>query len=286
MGAFRTQALVLLALSLLLLQPEGSVAHPHGQVLRLKDRAVISFESMIEELKGATYVFVGETHDDEWHHKTQLTVIKALDNAGGPMAVGLEMFLARDQKKLNEWVQGEMEKRDFLSLYYENWKMPWPLYRDIFLYLRDRDIGMLGLNVPKEITSKVAEQGFDSLNREELAQLPPGLSCDVDEDYMGYIRQVHRAHGRSGSSFVYFCEAQILWDKAMAWYLLDYAGRNPSRTVVVLAGLAHALKRGAPEQIRRLEVDAPKSFKVVLPLSPDIPLAALTHDLADYVVLN
>jgi uncharacterized iron-regulated protein len=85
---------------------------------------------------------------------------------------------------------------------------------------------------------------------------------------------------------VHFCEAQILWDKAMAWYLLDYAGRNPSRTVVVLAGVAHALKRGAPEQIRRLAADEPKPYKVVLPASPHLSLASLTHELADYVVLN
>jgi uncharacterized iron-regulated protein len=286
MGAFRTQTLALLALSLVVLQPGDSAAHPHGQVLRLEDRAVISFENMIEELKGATYVFVGETHDDEWHHQTQLDVIKALDADGRAMAVGLEMFLARDQKKLNEWVRGEMEKPDFLSLYYESWKMPWPLYSDILLFLQEREIPMLGLNVPGEITSKVAEEGFDSLTREELAQLPPGLSCDVNEDYMGYIRQVHRAHGKSGSSFVHFCEAQILWDKAMAWYLLDYAGRNPSRTVVVLAGVAHALKRGAPEQLRRLAADEPKPCKVVLPASPHLSLASLTHELADYVVLN
>jgi uncharacterized iron-regulated protein len=286
MGTFRAQALVFLAMGILLFQPGVGAAHPHGQVLRLEDRTVISFENMIEELRGAAYVFVGETHDDEWHHKTQLEVIKALDSDGRAMAVGLEMFLARDQQRLNEWVGGEMEKGDFLSLYYESWRMPWPLYSDILLYLKEREIPMLGLNVPSEITSKVAEQGFDSLNKEELAQLPPGLSCDVDEGYMDFIRQVHKAHGKSGASFVHFCEAQILWDKAMAWYLLEYGGRNPSRTVVVLAGVAHALKRGAPEQIRRLAVDEKKSFKVVLPLTPGLPPSSLTHELADYVVLN
>jgi hypothetical protein len=63
-----------------------------------------------------------------------------------------------------------------------NWSQDWHLYRDIFLYCRERSIPLVGLNVPRSITRKVARNGFESLNSEEIGKLPP-IVCRVDRDY-------------------------------------------------------------------------------------------------------
>lgn len=278
-GAAGKTVVSLSALAALALSATPSVAHE--TVLRVSDRSFISFERMLNEMDGADIVFIGEVHDRAEHHAAQLEVIRALNAVRGPMAVGLEMFAAKSQPELDRWTAGEMEIESFIRLYYRQWKMPWPLYSGIFLFLREHNIPMLGLNVPAEVSRKVSEQGFGSLSAKELGELPPGLTCDVDRSYMDYIRRAFETHGGEGKEFVHFCEAQLLWDKAMAWHLKQYLEGNPGRTVAVLAGIAHALKKGIPEQLSRL---SEHSYKVVVPVE-ETPLAAITEEYADYVLL-
>ncbi len=143
---------------------------------------------------------------------------------------------------------------------------------------------MIGLNVPEAITKKVSREGFSSLTDDELKQLPPGISCDVDREYMDYIRKAYRIHAAVDSSFVHFCEAQMIWDKTMAWNLAEFLKKNPKKTVVVLAGIGHSWKRGIPEQLGKL---SGLSFKVILPEVPEhvTRLTILSQD-ADYVLLQ
>jgi uncharacterized iron-regulated protein len=254
----------------------------HVEVLRLKDRKVITFQEMIGETEGADLVLVGELHDSVADHGIELDVIKAMRGADRRFVVGLEMFTARSQPELDLWVSGKMTREQFIPVYYDNWHMPWPLYSKILDYLRQEEIPALGLNIPGSVSRKVAEKGFASLSKKELGALPPGLSCDVGPGYMEYIREVYDAHGMDGASFVHFCEAQLLWDKSMAWHAVRYARDHPGTTVVVLTGITHAMKRGIPEQARRL--DESVTCKVILPSVPGVPPDSVTEKQADYLV--
>jgi uncharacterized iron-regulated protein len=251
---------------------------------RVSDGQIISFGQMVDEIREAEVVSVGELHNNEFHHQLQLDIIKALGESGVPTAVGFEMFTAKSQEKLNEWVDGDLPAGDFIEVYYDNWKLPWPLYKDIFFYLREKKIPALGLNVPPEIAKKVASSGFASMSDEELMQLPPGISCNVDDEYMRFIQRAYRSHRTVDGRFIFFCEAQLLWDKAMAWHIVNYLGENPKRTVVVLAGAGHAWKRGIPEQLKGMSEEI--KIKVVLPEVPDyIEPKDITTDDADYILL-
>lgn len=250
-------------------------------VLKTSDRELIRFEGMIGEIRGADIVFIGESHDSFRDHRQQLDIIKALDRNGSVLAIGLEMFRSDSQKELDEWTNGESEPDEFLKVYQRNWNVPWPFYRDIFIYARDRKIPMVGLNVSGDITLKVSRQGFFSLTDEELKKLPPGISCDIDEQYMAYIRRAYKIHGGMEKSFVSFCEAQMVWDKTMAWNLVEYVKRNPHRMVVVLAGIGHSWKMGIPDQVGKL---SGFSFRVVLPEVPEHDTA--TPQEADYILLK
>jgi uncharacterized iron-regulated protein len=143
---------------------------------------------------------------------------------------------------------------------------------------------MVGLNVPREITRQVARSGFASLTDEQVGQLPE-VACTIDEAYMTFIRRVFGAHGHGGPgrSFVHFCEAQMVWDTAMAWYLLSYQNKEPTRSVIVLAGSGHAWRRGIPAQIRERS-EAP--YRIILPQVPGQPPSEEpTVDDADYLWL-
>jgi uncharacterized iron-regulated protein len=260
-------------------------SHDRGEyrVVRLRDGAVISFADMIGEVQGADFIFVGESHDNMEHHRLQLRIIRELHDRGLPLAVGFEMFRAGSQPELNRWLAGEMDQEDIMRLYYRDWGMPWPLYRDIMVFLGQENIPLLGLNIPRAISRKVARLGYASLTSEELAQLPPGLSCDVSPGYRQYIRKVFTNHAsQEERAFHNFCEAQVLWDAAMAWHLVRYRNDNQG-PVVVLSGMIHALKRGIPFRAEQMEGEY--TSRVIVPQERDIDLQRIGPALADYMVL-
>ena len=256
------------------------------RILRLADKSVQAVPAVLKELADARLVFVGEFHDNQDHHAAQLLIIQGLKGMGRAVAIGLEMFEAGQQQYLDKWTTGEIAPEEFVKIYYDNWRMPWPLYKDIFFYARDKRIPMVGLNVPAGIVNQIARRGFASLSGEQLANLP-GVSCEIDETYENLIRRVLRGHyghaDKLNKNFKNFCEAQLTWDSAMAWHLIKFLDRHPDLTVVVLAGGSHAWKHGIPAQIRRR---SQYSFKVILPESDGLARGEVSGDEADYLWLG
>jgi uncharacterized iron-regulated protein len=257
-----------------------------GGVVRLKDQATIPFDQMVGEVSKSRVIVVGETHDNQADHDLQLKIIRTLREGGLPLAVGLEMFRAESQELLDKWWRWGMSTEQFEVIYRENWGRPWPLYRDIFLYSRQKRIPLVGLNLPREIVSKVAREGYGSLTEAERKKLPPGITCTLNEAYRAYIRKTFTEHAQSsGRSFDHFCEAQMLWDTAMAIYALEYLDKNPGSRMVILAGSVHAWKQAIPRQIATMRPDV--TVSVILP-APDGKTGRekLAVEDADYLVMH
>ncbi len=270
-------------LMLLYVRERSSEGMP--RVLRVSDGKTISYEEMTREIKSTSIIFVGEIHNSEADHLMELDIIKSLHEAGVPLATGFEMFTSESQSSLDQWVRGTLPPEEFIRIYYRNWGMPWPLYGDILMYVREKAIPAIGLNVPDEISRKVASQGFSSLTDKELAMLPPGITCSVDRQYMDFIQRAYRQHGRSGGQFVNFCEAQMLWNKTMAWHLAGYLKKHPQKVIVVITGTGHAWKRAIPEQVSELSKET--RYTVILPEVPGyIDPKDVTSADADYVILK
>jgi len=252
--------LILFSLSIVLC----SQAPKTDRLLRVSDGQTVSLADLVKDLSKCRLVFVGELHTTQSHHHAQLQIIRALKEAGTPVAIGLEMFRRESQPDLDRWVQGELSEKEFEQIYYKNWNYPYRLYKDIFLYAREHKIPMVGLNVPPEVTKQVAREGFDSLSPKQRGDLPM-VTCRVDPEYLAFIRRSLAMHGHGGLDFIKFCEAQLVWDTAMAWSLLRYLEQNPEVTVVVVAGSGHSWKRGIPRQISSR---SPLPFRVILPEIP------------------
>jgi uncharacterized iron-regulated protein len=192
---------------------------------------------------------VGERHDEKTHHVGQLRIIQALRDAGIPIAIGFEMFQKSSQPALDKWVSGRMDEKDFQRVYYNNWNFPWPLYSDIFEYAKKMNIPMVGLNVSREITRQVAKEGFKSLSKAQRGLLSD-VVCRVDEEYMQFIKNAFGAHAHGDLNFKYFCEAQLVWDTAMALNAISYLKTNPEKTMVIIAGSGHVRRGGISKQIK------------------------------------
>jgi len=260
--------------------PATALAHPH--LLDVKEKVEVSADVMLDDLRQAQVIFVGELHDNPGHHQAQLSIIDALDNDERPLAIGLEMFRRDSQEDLDVWTSGKTSLVEFLEVYRENWAM-WPVYSRIFMHARNEKVKMVGLNIPRTITGKVARNGYKSLSSDERLLLG-NVQCEVNQAYGEYIRQAMGGHGGHGDQFLYFCEAQLLWDTIMARNLIDFLKENPDYRVVVLAGSGHAWKFGIP---RQLVEQAEISYRVILPeIIGRIDRRNINQKVADYLWLD
>jgi uncharacterized iron-regulated protein len=258
-------------------------AYLGARIYDLRTGKEFLMSEIISELKKNRIILVGEHHTNEKHHVAQLKVVQALKKAGVRVVIGLEMFRKDSQAALDHWVGGAIDEEEFQKIYYDNWNFPWSAYRMIFEYAREAKIPMIGLNVPRDITRQVAQKGFKSLSQEQKGQLAD-VTCRVDKEYMDYIKEAFGSHGHGKLNFTYFCEAQLVWDSAMAVNALEYLEKNPDTVVVLLAGAGHVRKGAVPRQIRERSGIA---HAVILPAekgSMDLNTASIED--TDYLMLD
>ncbi|MCK4985609.1 MAG: ChaN family lipoprotein [Desulfobacterales bacterium] len=253
------------------------------RMLDLNQEKELLMAQALARLKENRIILVGERHSNKRHHRAQLSVIQALNEAGIQVAIGLEMFRKDSQPALDRWISGDLDEKRFEKIFYDNWRYPWPVYRMIFEYARDYQVPLIGLNVPREITRQVSREGFKSLSQKQKGKLAE-VSCIVDQEYMNYIRKSFGGHAHGRLNFIYFCEAQLVWDSAMAVYALDYLKRNPDAVVVILTGTGHAQKGAVPRQIR---ARSNLPYAVILPeISGSIDAETISNKEADYIILD
>jgi uncharacterized iron-regulated protein len=270
---------------ILMAAPSTSTAEYGDSFLRLSGKVTLGLGQILPDLKKATIIFVGEQHNDSRHHDLQLRVLRTLHNLGTPVAVGLEMFTARDQQYLDSWIHGTLSEKEFIRAHERNWGNTWKLYSSIYLYAREKGIHLIGLNVPEEITTLVANNGFYSLSPDQRSQLPL-VSCDIDAKYMSFIKTALSVHEppKTGRNLESFCEAQLIWDTAMAFRLVRHLERNPGVTVVVIAGNSHSWRPGIPEQLSRFGEGI--DYRIILPEVPPVQTRnSIDGTVADYLWL-
>ena len=253
------------------------------QLYDVSTREVVALENLVPRLTASRIVLIGEHHDQPGHHRAQLEIIKSMAQTRAPVAVGLEMFRRDSQDILDRWVAGKMKEKNFREAYHDNWGFPWELYRDIFLFARDKKIPLVGLNVPRSVTRQVAQKGFSSLSDEQKGILP-FVECVVDPEYMEFVKRAHGSQAHGSMNFNYFCEAQLVWDKAMAVHALEFLNTHPGFIMMILTGTGHAWKKAVPEQIRQLSSFV---YTVILPELPGaIERDRVAPDDADYLILG
>ncbi|MDX1707674.1 MAG: ChaN family lipoprotein [Desulfobacterales bacterium] len=279
----KNTVVVLVAVCMVGMSFGAGSAHETFRLHDLNRKVELPLAEAVADLKKSRIVLVGEHHSKLEHHRAQLAVIRALKEAGVEVAIGLEMFRHESQPALDRWVSGEIEPASFEKIYYDNWTFPWRAYSMIFDYAREHQIPMIGLNVPREITRKVSRNGFKSLTSEQKGQLAE-VSCVVDQQYMNYIRQAFGGHGHGQLNFIYFCEAQMVWDTAFAVYSLNYLEKNPNAVVVLLTGVGHAQKGAVPRQI---QLRSKLPYAVILPeVAGSIDKQTISSNEADYLMLE
>ncbi len=241
----------------------ASTETPEQRSVKVIELKVLpDLHAIIPRLAEKRVIFIGETHDRYEDHLAQLEIIRALHVRRPDLVIGVEYFQAPFQEALDAYVTGQSSEKQLLreTEYFERWRFDYRLYRPIMQYARAQGIPVIALNIPTEISQKVARSGIDSLSSSEKTRVPQEIDRS-DTAYRERLRVVFDAHRERAAvpgSFDYFVEAQLLWDEAMAETAATYLQQHPQRPMVILAGNGHLLYgSGIPSRLlRRISLDS------------------------------
>ena len=228
----------------------------------LDRQTTIAQQAALSDLAEANVVYLGETHDAVADHQGQLQIIQALYQRQPPqnkrMAIALEMFQRPYQPLLDQYLTGEITEAELQqqSKYDLRWGFPWEYYAPILRFAKAHQLPLIALNVPTEITRKVAREGLEALTTSDRQWIPSESEIRTDnaayrQMIQAIYEQIHQGQSVS-SSFDRFFLAQVLWDETMAQVIAGFLQAQPNHQVIVLAGDGHLVYGyGIPDRVAR-----------------------------------
>lgn len=214
----------------------------------------VTNEYMIEDLKTAEIIFIGEYHTIKRHHQYQKNLIQDLWQTGMDLAVGMEMFQRYQQPSLDAWMSGHTDfdhLKYLLGTYWNNIDD----YKEILLMLRDLQIPLVALNAKDSLVKAVASKGIQGINEEQRKEIPKGAEV-INPDNARLLNmklRVHKAFQHKGLDRIIL--AQSLRDQTMAQAIAAFMGSEAGkgRKMLVIAGSGHInYGFGIPERTERL----------------------------------
>lgn len=250
----------------------------------------LSREVVLSELATAAVIYLGETHDSPQDHEAQLDIIQSLYKQQPKLAIALEMFQRPYQPALDRYLRGEITDAQLQnqSQYDQRWGFPWKYYAPILRFAREKNLPLIALNTPTEVTRKVARQGLERLDPADQQWIPPLGEIDTQQpNYRQRLQEIYQeSHHGSGSadSFEQFFQAQVLWDETMAAAIAEFLKTHPDFLVVVLVGQGHVIYGdGIPSRVARRMSQLPQPFQqIILLLNPPDLGADASRPAADY----
>jgi len=167
----------------------------------------------------ADIILFGELHDNPVIHWLELELTKSVyAEKKQKLILGMEMFEADDQLKINEYFAGSISEKSFEdeARIWKNYKTD---YKPIVLFGKSNSLSFIATNIPRRYASFVAKKGLDSLmflSPEAKNYMAP-LPIEVDLNLPGYksMPSGGMSHGVS-----HLAEAQAVKDATMSYFIL------------------------------------------------------------------
>ncbi len=268
-------------------------SYTDGQLV-LPDGSPADEEAFLDLARNATYILVGETHDNPRHHLAQARFLTAFSRTGRLPLLGLEMLPASAQKRLDAFNAGKIpldsagRELDWQNL----WGFDFALYRPVFEAACAAHVPAYGLNVPlsviQAIRAKDQNQGAELLRDGQLPRralgLPPAQTAWLPKEILApteaqqeMLRAFFTRHGSMAGkggpgpapSPERFLLIQSLWDSAMAERAAQIR-KNTGRPMLILAGGGH-VEYGYGIAHRLRTFDPAAKILLVMPFSESKP---------------
>lgn len=223
-------------------------------------------------------IYLGENHDSPAIHRQQLEIITQLQHSLADrekkLAIALEMFQRPFQPILDSYLAGTITEDQLREQteYDTRWGFDWELYLPILRFAKDRQIPLIALNTPAEITQKVAVSGINSLQGKDWNYIPALKDIKLDNrEYRQRTNKIYQQHvnkkqGNSTDADNFFA-AQVLWDETMAEAIALHYQNYPHTQIIVLVGKVHIMYDYAiPDRVDR-RISNPNFTQTILLLS-------------------
>lgn len=209
------------------------------RILELPSGRTIDRAALLQALRHADLVLLGEQHDNPHHHRRRGELLAEL----GPAAVVLAEHMPAPAQV---GAAGELESR-LAAAGFDARAWQWPLHRPLFAAVLDRGLPLRGANADIALVRRVSREGEAALPapwRERLAAAPlpadaqASLDRDLVDGHCGHLGAARLPAMRL---------AQRLRDASMAQAMLDAGGRP----AVLVAGNGHVrMDHGVPQLLR------------------------------------
>lgn len=235
------------------------------QIALAEITTALSTSEIVNQVKQSDLdvIYLGENHDSSAIHQQQLEIITQLQqNIADPkqeLAIALEMFQRPFQPILDRYLAGTISEAKLRKQteYDTRWGFDWEFYAPIIRFARERQIPLIALNTPAEITQKVAQSGIDSLKGSDFRYIPPLKEIKLDSiEYRQRLADIYQEHVEKGqgnsTDADNFFAAQVLWDETMAEAIAFYHQQHGQAQIIVLVGKAHIMYNDAiPGRVAR-----------------------------------
>ncbi len=251
------------------------------------DGADATLDKLLERMREADVVFVGEHHDDPVAHHLQALLLRRFHeqracSAGKPrpLALSLEMFERDVQFVVDEYLAGLITEQHFRDSG-RAWKNYEKDYRPLVEYAREHKLPVVAANAPRRYVNLVGRLGAGALKDVAEPQrrgLPPLPYAEASPAYAAKFKDVMSKMKRESApkelvgpptpdrevgpptpvpppkppDLTKTLQAQSLWDATMAYSVAEFLMKSPRAQVLHVNGGFHSEKRlGVPEHLLR-----------------------------------
>ncbi len=229
---------------------ESPLRQDHGLVGRIWDSRLQRFVTpgeLLDGLREARFLLLGEKHDNADHHRLQLAVLESLISAQALSGVAFEMIDASRAGKLEGITGREFADAAALKSWLEwddGWN--WDYYSPLLLAALAADLPLAAANINESAVMEIYRGNGPALPENVYdVEAMDKFHADIDESHCGLLPE---------SQFPAMVRVQHSRDLAMARAMSDLAG--DSRAALLIAGNYHARHDlGMPNYLLALEPD-------------------------------
>ncbi len=230
------------------------------------------------------FLLVGESHATPSHHQAQADLVRALVKRGRHVVVGMEMFTRDNQMKVYGLSSGRQTIEEFETA--SDWKTQWghsfAAYRPLLEAIREHQLRIVALNVPRDWVRQASRQGFDSFEEMQKKWVP---SLDLtNENHKQVFYALMGGHPPDMPGINIYA-GQVTWDTGMAKTAIDWSNDWTSKKwiMVIAAGSGHVMYGQAINY--RLKQLANLESKSVVAISAE-PGHMVSRGIADYIFMG
>jgi uncharacterized iron-regulated protein len=185
-----------------------------------KDSRKSNFGEVFSAARNTDIVLFGELHNNPISHWLQLELAMALHKGQNrTLVMGMEMFEADDQIKIDEYFAGLIAERNFRqdARFWNNYNTD---IRPLVEFARENHLRLVATNIPRRYAALVNREGFEGLEKltADALQFVAPLPVAYDAELPGYKAMLEMG-GMPAHANQNFPKAQAVKDATMAFFI-------------------------------------------------------------------